>query len=158
MEILHLYISPGHNFFGHHGRPPDKHPVIEVHEVECIAGRGIRGDRFFDYKTNYKGQVTFFAAEVFDELCREFGIHDKAPSVLRRNIITRGQDLNELIGKKFEVQGLELRGTQECRPCFWMNEAFAEGAERFLRGHGGLRARILSDGKISVTQPAVVSP
>ena len=158
MEILHLYISPGHNFFGHHGRPPDKHPVIEVPEVECIAARGIRGDRFFDYKTNDKGQVTFFAAEVLDELCRKFGIYDKAPSALRRNIITRGQDLNELIGKKFEVQGVKLRGTQECRPCFWMNEAFAEGTEKFLRGHGGLRARILSDGKISVTQPAVVSP
>ena len=158
MEVIHLYISPGHNFFGHHGRKPDEHPAIEVSEIECIAGRGIRGDRFFDYKANYKGQVTFFAGEVFERLCREFGIYDKPASVLRRNIITLGQDLNELIGRKFDVQGVELRGMEECRPCFWMNEAFAKGAEKFLRGSGGLRARILRHGKISVTQPAIVSP
>jgi MOSC domain-containing protein YiiM len=157
VEIIHLYISPGHNFFGHHGRSPDEHPSVEVEEIECIAGRGIRGDRFFDYKTNYKGQITFFAEEVFDALCHEFGIHDKLPSVLRRNIITRGQDLNEFIGRKFEVQGVELRGTAECRPCYWMDAAFAIGAEKFLRGRGGLRARILSGGKINVTQSASVS-
>ena len=157
MEIIHLYLSPDHNFFGHHGRRPDEHPAIEVHEIECIAGRGIRGDRFFDYRRNYKGQLTFFAGEVFDALCREFGIYDKPASVLRRNIITRGQDLNELIGRKFEVQGVELRGMEECRPCFWMDEAFVKGAEKFLRGRGGLRARILSGGKISVTQPVIVA-
>ena len=156
MEIIHLYISPGHNFFGHHGRKPDEHPAVEVPGIECIAGHGIRGDRFFDYKNNYKGQITFFASEVFDALCQQFGIYDKPPSVLRRNVITRGQNLNELIGKKFEVQGVALRGMEECRPCFWMNEAFATGTEKFLRGHGGLRARILSDGKISVRQPAIV--
>lgn len=157
MEIIHLYVSPGHNFFGHHGRKPDEHPAIEVSEIECITGRGIRGDRFFDYKANYKGQITFFSTEVFDALCREFAIYDKPASVLRRNIITLGQDLNELIGRKFEVQGVELRGIEECRPCLWMDEAFATGAEKFLRGRGGLRARILRDGKISVTQPAIVS-
>lgn len=155
VEIVHLYISPGHNFFGHHGREPDEHPAIEVDEIECIAGRGIRGDRFFDYKTDYKGQITFFAEEVFDALCREFGIHDKPPSVLRRNIITRDQDLGQLIGAKFRVQGVQVRGTQECRPCYWMDQAFAPGAEKFLRGRGGLRARILSDGKISVPHPAI---
>jgi hypothetical protein len=61
-EILQLYISPGHNFFGHHGREPDKFPAIEVPTLECVTGRGIRGDRFFDYK----GQITFFAREVFE--------------------------------------------------------------------------------------------
>jgi MOSC domain-containing protein YiiM len=157
VEIVHLYISPGHNYFGHHGRLPDEHPAIEVQEIECIRHRGIRGDRFFDYKDNYKGQVTFFAAEVFDALCAEFGIHDRPPSVLRRNIITRGQDLNQLIGAKFELQGVRLDGVEECRPCFWMDQALAPGAEKFLRGRGGLRARVLSDGKISVTAAATVS-
>jgi MOSC domain-containing protein YiiM len=155
VEIVHLYISPGHNYFGHHGRQPDQHPAIEVDDIECVAGGGIRGDRFFDYKNNYKGQITFFAQEVFDELCREFGIHDKSPSVLRRNIITRGQDLGELIGAQFEVQGVRVRGTEECRPCFWMDQAFAPGAEKFLRGRGGLRARILSGGRISLPRPAI---
>jgi MOSC domain-containing protein YiiM len=156
VEISHIYISPGHNFFGHHGRQPDEHPAIEVQEIECIARRGIRGDRFFDYRFNYKGQVTFFAEEVFEALCLEFGIYDKPPSVLRRNIMTRGQELNELIGRRFEVQGVVLKGIEECRPCFWINGAFAPGAEKFLRGRGGLRTRVLSSGKISVTTPAHV--
>jgi MOSC domain-containing protein YiiM len=157
VEILHLYISPGHNFFGHHGRQPDEHPAIEVDEIECIARRGIRGDRFFDFKNNYKGQVTFFSIEVFDLLSREFSIYDKSPSVLRRNIITRGPDLNDLIGAKFELQGVQLRGMEECRPCSWMDQAFAPGAEKFLRGRGGLRARVLSGGKIGVAHPATIS-
>jgi hypothetical protein len=61
VHIRHLYISPGHNFFGHHGQPPDEHPVVELPRIRCVAGSGIEGDRFFDYKPDYKGQVTFFA-------------------------------------------------------------------------------------------------
>ena len=60
MEICHLFISPGHNFVGHHGREPDTHPMIEISEIECVAGRGIRGDRYFDFKDDYKGQITSF--------------------------------------------------------------------------------------------------
>ena len=67
VEICHLYISPGHNFVGHHGREPDTHPMIEVPVIECVAGRGIRGDRYFDFKDDYKGQITFFSLDVFDE-------------------------------------------------------------------------------------------
>jgi MOSC domain-containing protein YiiM len=157
VEIVHLYVSPGHNYFGHHGKLPDDYPALEVPQIECIAGHGIRGDRFFDYKFNYKGQITFFAAEVFEALCHEFGLHDKLPSVLRRNVITRGQDLNELIGTKFELQGVRFRGMQECRPCYWMDHAIAPDAENFLRGRGGLRARILTSGIINVAKRAVVS-
>jgi MOSC domain-containing protein YiiM len=63
----------------------------------------------------------------------------------------RGADLNELIGQDFEVQGLRFHGTEECRPCYWMNRAIAPGAEEFLKGRGGLRAKILSDGKLRST-------
>jgi hypothetical protein len=65
VEICHLYVSPGHNFSGHHGREPDDYAAGEVSPIECVAGRGIRGDRFLDYKENYKGQITFFAPEAF---------------------------------------------------------------------------------------------
>lgn len=146
MRIEHLYISPGHNFFGHHGQPPGEHRAINCAEVRCVAGRGIEGDRFFDYKTDYKGQVTFFEGEVYDQLCTEFGVWDRPPSVFRRNIITRGVRLAELIGVEFQVQGVCFAGTGESAPCEWMNVAFAPGAEERLKGFGGLRARILSDG------------
>ena len=148
VEICHLYISSGHNFFGHHGREPDDFPMVEVPQIECVAGHGIRGDRFFDYRKNYKGQITFFSLEVLDELCGALELQDYSPNLLRRNAMTRDVDLNSLIGKEFEVQGIGFLGICECRPCYWMNRAIAPGAEDFLKGRGGLRAKILSNGTL----------
>jgi MOSC domain-containing protein YiiM len=156
MTIEHLYISPAHNYFGHHGQPAGETPMLEVEEVECIAHKGIVGDRFFDYKENYKGQVTLFSMETYESLCRQFSIDDKPPSVFRRNILVRGINLNELIGKEFELQGITFQGTEEAKPCYWMNQAFADGAETAMQGFGGLRARILTDGMLRRNlQPAI---
>lgn len=149
MEILHLYISPGHNYFGHYGRDAGTHPTTEVERIDCVAGHGIRGDRFFDYRNSYKGQITFFADEVYRALCDHLRVGNVPPSASRRNVITRNLDLNSLIGKDFEIQGVRFHGTEECRPCAWMNAAFGGEAEKFLRGQGGLRARILCDGRLS---------
>jgi len=146
MRVEHLFISPGHSYFGHHGHTPGPYPVIGVEEIECVAGRGIRGDRFFDYKDNYKGQVTFFAMEVLEALRRELGLAQAQPQATRRNVFVRGADLNSLIGTEFELQGLWFAGAEESRPCHWMNVALGPGAEDWLRGRGGLRCRILSDG------------
>ncbi len=150
MRIRHIFISPGHNFFGRHGQSPGEHPITDVSEARCIAGRGLEGDRFFDFKRRYKGQVTFFAWETYEQMCVRFGARDKGPGVFRRNVITEGLNLNALIGVEFELQGVRFLGTQESAPCEWMNTAFAEGAEAALRGCGGLRARILSDGVLRV--------
>lgn len=145
-HIRQIFVSPGHNFFGHHGEPAGAHAMLEVAEVRCFAGRGLEGDRFFDFKEDYKGQVTFFAFEIHERLCAGFGVRDKSPGVFRRNVITEGVDLNTLIGAEFEIQGVRFLGVQESTPCHWMNEAFAPGAEEAMRGNGGLRARILTDG------------
>jgi hypothetical protein len=153
VKIRHLYISPGHNFFGHHGEPAGEHPFIEVPEVECVAGRGLRGDRFFDFKENYKGQITFFERELFNALSEALNVRGKPPAVLRRNAIVESADLNALIGADFEVQGVRFRGMAECSPCYWMNSAFAPGAENFLQGRSGLRAVILTDGKLRAEIP-----
>ena len=158
IRIEHLYLSPGHNYFGHHGLPPGEHPMLAVPELECVPGRGLRGDRFFDYKPDYKGQITFFAGEVYDELCLRFGVHDRPPGAFRRNVITRGVDLNTLIGREFTLQGVTFLGTAECSPCHWMDQAFAPGAHDALSGRGGLRARILTGGFLRPDPvPAVAS-
>ncbi|MGE5208494.1 MAG: molybdenum cofactor biosysynthesis protein [Alphaproteobacteria bacterium] len=151
VEICHLYISYGHNFVGHHGREADAHPMIEVTEIMCAAGRGIRGDRYFDFKADYKGQITFFSLDVFDELCATLNIHDCSPAAARRNVIMRGIDLNDFIGTEFEVQGVRLFGMEESAPCYWMDQAIAPGARDFLKGRGGLRAKILCDGLLRST-------
>ena len=158
MEICRLYISPGHNFVGRYGQEPDDFPMIEVPMVECVAGRGLRGDRYFYFKTDYKGQVTFFSLEVFDQLSGALHLQGIPPSVVRRNIFTRDVDLNNLIGQDFEVQGVRFHGTEESRPCDWMNRAIGPGAKEFLKGCGGLRARILTDGIVrsAASVPATV--
>jgi MOSC domain-containing protein YiiM len=150
ITIRHLFISPGHNFFGHHGEEAGKNPLHEVDEIECVAGHGVRGDRFFDYKENYKGEITFFSSEVFQDVCRSLGAVVRSAGVTRRNVITEGTDLNSLVGKRFKVQDVEFEGVCECKPCYWMDLAIAPGAEAVLQGRGGLRAKILTDGKLRV--------
>ena len=148
IHVEQLFISPGHNFFGHHGQPAGEHPIVTVDELECVAGRGIRGDRFFDFKQDYKGQITFFAMEVLEKLRVELNLPQAQPRATRRNVFVRGANLNLLVGKQFEVQGVRFVGVEECKPCHWMNAALCPGAEEWLRGHGGLRCRILTDGDL----------
>ncbi len=157
MHLRQFFISPGHNYFGHHGKPAGDHPAIAVEEIECIAGSGIRGDRFFDYKEDYKGQITFFAEEVFSKLCQYLQLGDRSPADLRRNIITSDIDLNTLIGEEFEIQGIRFLGTRECSPCYWMDQAYAPGTEAFLKGRGGLRAKILTTGTLSLPPELVTA-
>jgi hypothetical protein len=148
MKIRHIYISPGHNFRGHHGREPDAHPVRELTDVECVAGKGLRGDRYFGYREDYKGQVTFFAWEVYKDLCKQLSVLDKGPSVLRRNVIVEGVDLGALVDSEFTIQGVKFLGVEECSPCYWMERAFGPGAEEALKGRGGLRAKVVTSGKL----------
>ena len=133
MIIEQIFISPGHNYFGHFGREPDAFPLKEKTEIACLAGHGIRGDRFFDYKDDYQGQITFFSREVFDELSRNFGLTNKSPGVLRRNIIVSRMQLGDLVGVDFELQGVQFHGAAHCKPCPWMDVAFAPGTENFSR-------------------------
>ena|SRR2546421_1416509 len=156
MQVRQIYISAGHNYFGHHGRAPDDYPLVAVPQIECVAGHGITGDRFYDYRDDYKGQITFFSVEVFERLARHFGLTNKSPGDLRRNVIVSAVNLNDLIGEEFAIQGVRLRGTAHCRPCYWMNQAIAPGAEEFLQGNGGLRAQILTDGVITVGDAELV--
>ncbi|HEY9154316.1 MAG TPA: MOSC domain-containing protein [Opitutaceae bacterium] len=151
VRISHLYVSPAHNYFGHHGKPAGSAPTVACEQVTCVENRGIEGDRFFDYKENYKGQITFFDEAVYQRLCRDLSVSDKTPEVFRRNVIIGGVDLNQLIGKEFTLQGVRFRGMVECKPCYWMDGAFGPGAEEKLKGFGGLRAQILNTGVLKVT-------
>mgnify|MGYP000173894707 CR=1 FL=1 len=147
IQLEQIRISPGHNFRGHFGEAPGEHPALTVDHVSCIAGKGIEGDRYFDLMEDYKGQITFFDLAVTDRLSEKIG-KTIDPSVVRRNVFLRGVDLNRLIGKVFEIQGVRFSGSEECKPCLWMDEAVEPGTEEFLEGQGGLRARILSSGTL----------
>lgn len=150
MTIHYIFISLGHNYFGHHGRPAGKNPIVAVDEIECIAGRGIRGDRFFDWKPDYKGQITFYQWEDLVRMWDELGVppERRDPAATRRNVIIENLDIYSLINTEFELQGVRFFGTEECQPCYWMNGAIHPKAEDWMRGRGGLRAKILTDGTL----------
>ena len=146
ISIEALYISPGHDYFGRHGMEPEQHGTVAASNIECVAGKGIVGDRFYEFKPDYAGQITFFAVEVHESLLRQFPHLDHDASAYRRNVITRGIDLNDWIGKTFCLGDCVFQGVAECKPCYWMDRACGEGSEEFLKGQGGLRAKILTGG------------
>jgi MOSC domain-containing protein YiiM len=147
--IRHIFISPGHNFFGRHNQPAGAHPTEDLPVVNCRAGWGIEGDRFYGYRPDYKGQVTFFAWETYAAAKEKFGAPGLLPSAFRRNILVEGLDLPALIGRRFTLGGVAFEGTGESKPCDWMNVVVAPGAEEWLRGQGGLRVKVLSDGSLA---------
>ena len=151
MKIRHLYLSPAHVYVGRYGKPAGTEPMISVDEVECVAGKGLRGDRYFDFKEDYKGQITFFAMEVWEALQRELQLPGALPQATRRNAFVRELDCSAMIGHEFDLQGIRFLGIEECRPCHWMNLALGAGAEDWLRGRAGLRGRILTDGILRVS-------
>lgn len=156
-SVRHLYLSPGHNYFGRHGMAAGEHEVVSVESVECVAGRGIVGDRFFDYKPDYKGQITLFSLEVFADLLTATGAPAAtSPAAVRRNLFTEGIDLNTLVGREFTVGPVRLLGVEECKPCYWMDSAVGPGAELSLKGRGGLRCKILTSGTIRAGDPLTV--
>ncbi len=149
IHIHHLYLSPQHNYWGRDVGQPGRAPTRDVAEAEFVAGKGLVGDRFFD-TSRPDSAVTFFAHEVVQALTAELDLPLLDPVVLRRNIVVEGVDLNALRGQEFEIETgnatVRFRGAGESYPCRWMNEAVAPGAMGWLKGRGGLRCRVLSDG------------
>ncbi len=150
VTLKHLFISPGHNYYGRHGMEAMDFPIVEVEAADCVAGRGIKDDRFFDYMPDYKGQITLFDWSVYERVRDEVVKGDLHPRALRRNVVVQGINLNELIHKRFSLGGVELTGSCECRPCYWMDQACAPGTFEFLKGLGGLRARIVQGGTLQL--------
>ncbi len=122
--------------------------IDEVEEVECVAEKGLVGDRYFDYRKDFKGQVTFFDLGTVEAVREQFKLPKLPASVFRRNLIVSGVSLRDWLGRQFVFQGITFEGAQECRPCHWMDRAVDTGTEDFLKKDfgGGLRAKIVSSG------------
>lgn len=151
MNILieHIFISPNHNFVGHHGGPAGTTPAESRERVVVLPGRGIEGDRYAARDVGHPKQITFFDMATIDGLSAKFH-HPVLPQAVRRNIFVRGLDLPRLVGRRFRLNGIRFEGVDPCKPCYWMDEAVGPGAESFLKGKGGLRARILDRGELRI--------
>lgn len=127
--------------------------VIAVTEVEAIAGRGLRGDRYESgcgtFSTWPKDhELTLVEAEAVEELELICG-RPLIPGETRRNLTTRGVSLNAWVGREFQVGAVRCRGTRLCEPCAHLAEQLTiRDLVRLMAGRGGLRAVILEGGTI----------
>ena len=124
--------------------------IKEVNSIEVIANKGIIGDRHFhDFNDPYN-QLSLIESENIDEYNIKFGL-DIPYIDFRRNVVTKGIQLNDLIGKKLKVGNVELEGIELCRPCRHLTEMLDQKniLKEFMR-KGGLRCQILSSSKISI--------
>lgn len=125
-------------------------PIKEVNSIEVLANKGIVGDRHFNDFNDPYNQLSLIESENIDEYNIKFGLN--IPYInFRRNIITKGILLNDLIGKKLQIGNVELEGVELCRPCRHLTEMLNQKniLKEFMR-KGGLRCQILSSSKISI--------
>ncbi|HEX9313201.1 MAG TPA: MOSC domain-containing protein [Actinomycetota bacterium] len=138
-------------------------PMSSVGAVRAVSGRGLEGDRYFQHAGSFSErpgggrEVTLIEWEALEAARRDHGV-DLGPGATRRNIVTVGVALNDLVGREFTVGEVLLRGIRLCEPCAHMARlAGAEGAVRALVHRGGLRANVVRGGTIRSGDPIGVS-
>lgn len=129
-------------------RPEKREPVTVVESVEASVEEGLIGDHF-NGKPGDKCMVTLIQAEHIDFVSN---VMDQKvdPALLRRNIVVSGINLLALKNKTFQIGEAILEGTKPCPPCSRMEENLGLGGYNAMRGHGGINARVIQSGKISV--------
>ena len=145
-SILGIYIAPRKGA-----------GVMGYQKVSLRAGKGIEGDRYFSQtgknRSNYKGQpdweITLIESEVIKAFNQQRG-HSFHESDFRRNLVTQGVGLNDLVGKTFTINNVGFYGVQLCEPCASLQRRLAVSILPELIGKGGLRAQIRSNGVIAV--------
>ncbi|MFB3909531.1 MAG: MOSC domain-containing protein [Candidatus Eisenbacteria bacterium] len=135
------------------GGPP--HPVVEA---RLVAGAGIEGDRHFARVRTGTGahrpedELTLIEAEAIEALARDYGFALGAGES-RRNLVTRGIALNDLVGREFRIGAVRARGIRLCEPCAHLAGMTGKEVLRGLIHRGGLRAEILEGGIVHVEDP-----
>ncbi len=130
-------------------------PQVEVQSIDVVAGKGILGDRYFASVGEPAQNITLVEAEEIEAFCTDTGrLVDL--SCTRRNLVTRGVRLNDLVGKEFMIGTVRLRGVELCEPCRSLGKLLASSnlataaVVKRLLNRGGLRADILCSGSIAV--------
>jgi MOSC domain-containing protein YiiM len=137
-------------------RPPQR-----VSAVNAVPSKGFEGDRYhlgrgsFSRWPGARRAASLIESESIDHVREEFGI-DLGDGSHRRNLVTRGVRLPELIGKRFRIGTATFRGVGECAPCRYLERLAGDGLFEALKGRGGLRADILEAGVVTVGDPVVL--
>jgi len=133
--------------------PAAEAPCRPLEAADAVAGRGLRGDRYFEGAGTFGSpgatghELTLIAAEALEAMAAEGG-PAVAPADARRNVVTRSVDLDALVGRRFLLGEVECVGRRWCEPCAHLQRLTAPGALRGLVHRGGLRADILRSGTV----------
>lgn len=130
-------------------RPARRGPIIEVQQATLSPEEGLIGDRYGG-RAGGKRQVTLIAREDMAAMASFVGRPDLHPSVLRRNLLVEGINLLAVKDRQIEIGGVVLQVTGERHPCSRMEEELGPGGYNAVRGRGGLTARVLSGGRMSI--------
>ena len=128
-------------------RPGRGEPVTEVEQVDATCEDGLVGDRFSG-PSGAKRQVTLIQEEHIEVVRQILGRESLSPSLLRRNIVVNGINLQALKDQHFRIGDAVLFGTGNCPPCSQMETALGPGGYNTMRGHGGITARVVQPGTI----------
>ena len=129
-------------------RPERAGDLKALPQVTALAGQGLEGDHYAS--KNGKRQVTLIQQEHIAAVASMLGMADIAPGLLRRNLVVNGLNLLALKDKKFQIGEAVFEYTGLCHPCSRMEENLGGGGYNAMRGHGGITARILESGEISL--------
>jgi MOSC domain-containing protein YiiM len=120
--------------------------MVTVEAARLVTGAGIIGDDKAGLPIP-GSNITLIAAEAIEAMVMESGIA-LAPGETRRNVVTRGVDLDALVGRRFRVGTAICLGVKPCNPCNHLEEVTRPGVRAGLGGRGGLRADVVSDGLV----------
>src|SRR5580765_5069558 len=124
--------------------------LAPVESVRAVAGKGLEGDRHFRPEgARPGGALTLIEAEVLEDV----GL---TGTQSRRQVVVSGVRLNDLVGKRFSVGGVECVGVELCEPCLHLQSMTRPGIIEELVHRGGLNADVLNDGTIAVGDAVVV--
>ncbi len=123
--------------------------ITELNSVEAVAEHGLKGDKAGMHPRG-KRQITLIQAEYIPVIQALLANSDISPARLRRNISISGINLNALKDQIIQVGAATLEITGFCHPCHKLEDQLGFGALNALRGHGGLTAKVISGGDISV--------
>ena len=133
-----------------HLAPSEAAPCEPAERVRVVAGHGIEGDRHFRARERGDGaDLSLIEAEAIEALEAEHGIA-LAPGESRRQVTTRGVDLNALVGRRFRVGTVEAVATELCEPCAHLAQLTEPGVLRGLVHRGGIYADVVTDGEIAL--------
>jgi len=129
-------------------RPDRRVPVQPVMTLQLDPQQGALGDRYAGRSGNR--HLTLIQAEHLSAIGSYLGLPAVDPARLRRNVVVSGLNLLALKGQRFRLGEAVLEMTGECHPCSRMEEEFGTGGYNAVRGHGGITARVLEGGAVSL--------